>query len=294
MSPVKHPSKTNMHLVRNRFTFSLGVIAVIFILATVQSRRSGQSNLVLESVTSITSFVSMGTRTMLSWSERMVTSLAKGSDLLRERDQLTASNASLLIETERLKLREQELDELRKQVDLTAASGVKTRYADVRIWLPTPETACLMIANPRGGVQLNCTIRTSTGLVGKVSNVGALFSTVRLIQDRNSHVGVKVVRGRDVIGTGILTGEGMNAEPQIKYMRPELIVRPGDNVVTSGEGGVYRANIPVGTVRESIILDGAAERVAYVTIGAVHPTAIQTVIILDPYPVVTLPVKQRR
>ena len=294
MSPVKHPSKTNMHLVRNRLSFFFGVIAVIFILATVQSRRSGQSNLVMESVTYITSVVSQGSRTMFSWSERMVTSLTKGSDLLRERDQLTASNAGLLMETERLKLREQELDELRKQVDLTTVSGVKTRYADVRIWLPTPDTACLMIANPKGGVRLNSTIRTSTGLVGKVSNVGALFSTVRLIQDRSSHVGVKVIHGGDVIGTGILTGEGMNAEPQIKYMRPELIVSPGDNVVTSGEGGVYRANIPVGTVRESIVLDGAAERVAYVKIGTVHPTAIQTVILLEPYPVVTPSVKQHR
>lgn len=102
------------------------------------------------------------------------------------------------------------------------------------------------------------------GLVGRTTNVTPNTSDVLLISDPNCKVGVRLVTLGDF---GILRGAGLAvsgfpqfdvvlpmAPPVIDYLSKDRPALKGEKVVTSGLGGVFPADIPVG-VLESAEMD---------------------------------------
>ncbi|MEL6792965.1 MAG: rod shape-determining protein MreC [Pseudomonadota bacterium] len=82
------------------------------------------------------------------------------------------------------------------------------------------------------------------GLVGRVVGVGERAARLLLLTDFNSRVPVKVLpSGR----RAILTGENDDA-PRLSFIESTSGVAPGDRVVTSGDGGVFPPDLPVGLV----------------------------------------------
>ncbi|WP_340108548.1 rod shape-determining protein MreC [Pikeienuella sp. HZG-20] len=82
------------------------------------------------------------------------------------------------------------------------------------------------------------------GLVGRVVGVGERASRVLLLTDFNSRIPVKVLpSGR----RAILTGENSDA-PRLNFLDAMTDVAPGDRVTTSGDGGVFPPDLPVGLV----------------------------------------------
>ena len=71
------------------------LLGLIFLMATVQARRSGKSNAILDAVAGLVSVVSTGGRDLLDWGERMKRSLTSGSQLLVERDRVQTENGQL-------------------------------------------------------------------------------------------------------------------------------------------------------------------------------------------------------
>lgn len=258
------------------------VFGLLLLMATVQARRSGQSNAILDSVTFVASVVSTAGRDVLDWADRMKQSLTAGSELLIERDRLKAENGQLKLQVERQLQIEADYITYRNILGMPGIKGDGAIVSDVKFWYPSTESASISIDNYGRKIVRNSTIRTTQGLVGKVVITGPLFAKVRLIQDRDSHVGVKVLRSGTFVGTGILDGRGSNKEPLLHYVRPELTLAPGDQVVTSGEGGVFRSDIPVGVIRSTSLAAGGTERIAIVAPYAANPVTIRTVIALPP------------
>jgi len=87
-------------------------------------------------------------------------------------------------------------------------------------------------------------VLTSEGVVGRVLNVSGHTSKVLLIWDSNSRVGGIVQRSR---AQGIVEGD-QDGRCVMKYLEASVDVRPGDLVVTSGEGGVFPKGLAVGKV----------------------------------------------
>ncbi len=85
---------------------------------------------------------------------------------------------------------------------------------------------------------------TQQGLVGRVDAVTAGAARVQLITDANSAVNVRLPATQtDVMLVGTVTGElNLDMIPQ------DVVVKPGDLVLTSGLGGSYPADIVVGQV----------------------------------------------
>ena len=82
------------------------------------------------------------------------------------------------------------------------------------------------------------------GLVGRVVGVGRRAARLLLLTDFNSRVPVKVLpSGR----RAILTGENDDA-PRLSFLESTAGVAAGDIVVTSGDGGVFPPELPVGVV----------------------------------------------
>lgn len=103
----------------------------------------------------------------------------------------------------------------------------------------------------RDGIQTNQPVLTVDGLVGRVSSVSYLSSQVVLIGDHDCRVSALVEDStRDV---GVLSANGPPATSfvQLSYLSSTANLKPGQNVVTSGLGGVFPRGIPIGKIVDS-------------------------------------------
>ena len=95
---------------------------------------------------------------------------------------------------------------------------------------------------------------TGDGLVGRLTEVGTRAARVLLITDLNSRIPVKIEGSHT---SAVLAGDN-SERPRLLYVGTPETVKIGDRVVTSGEGGVFPPDLPVGMVSAT---DGGVLRV---------------------------------
>jgi rod shape-determining protein MreC len=114
----------------------------------------------------------------------------------------------------------------------------------------------------RDGVQLNMPVLTNQrpdgriALVGKVTVVGESRSRVVLLGDPKLRVAALVQETRDqgVVGPG--KGAALSTDfVELGYLSRNSILKPGQTVVTSGDGGLFPKGILIGTVVDSQSVD---------------------------------------
>jgi len=82
------------------------------------------------------------------------------------------------------------------------------------------------------------------GVVGRVFGLGRRAARILLLSDFSSRIPVVVEPdGR----RAVLSGDG-RAAPALEFLDPNHRVEPGDPVITSGDGGVFPPDLPVGRV----------------------------------------------
>ena len=94
-----------------------------------------------------------------------------------------------------------------------------------------------------------------SGLVGRVVGVGERASRLMLLTDFSSRVPVVIQPGAS---RAMLTGDGTPA-PKLEFIDGGDRMQPGDLVETSGDGGVFPPDLPVGRV---VATPGGTWRVA--------------------------------
>ena len=99
---------------------------------------------------------------------------------------------------------------------------------------------------------------SDSGLIGRVVDVGASSARVLLLNDINSRVPVVSERSHE---KSILIGNNTDM-PTLSYLANDSSVKVGDRFVTSGDGGVFPAGIPVGIVTD--VSKGAVKVQPYV------------------------------
>ncbi len=145
-------------------------------------------------------------------------------------------------------------------------------------------------AGSGSGVERGQAAITGAGLVGRVVEVGTRAARVLLVADLNSRVPVIVERSRQ---RAILSGDN-SERPLLEYLDPASAVRVGDRIITSGEGGVFPPDLPVGVVSG---VNGEAPRVEpYVELSRVEYLRIVDYGLASglPKPVVGVPRSVRR
>lgn len=180
--------------------------------------------------------------------------IAAGSKNARLREELALAR-SKLAEAEAIKSENLRLKQLLnvRETDgrpVTAARLIGSTASSTRRF-------ALLSAGARDGVQIGMPVRSSTGLVGRVLEVGQRTARIMLITDGESVVPVRRVNG-DIAGFAQGQSDGT-----LMIRLIDLGINPlkkGDVFVTSGSGGLYRPNVPVAVVA-NVTRDGAVARI---------------------------------
>ena len=114
------------------------------------------------------------------------------------------------------------------------------------------------------GIKEKDVVIASTGLVGKVREVGPNWATVVTFTDPQIAVGAKIIRTEDTAmteGNIELTAQGLC---RLSYLNKNSSAIRGDIVETSGLGGLYPAGIIIGSIKDIRIDDNGLTKYAII------------------------------
>ena len=192
-------------------------------------------------------------------------------------------NKRLQLEVSTLKrrldqLQEQALETQRLQRLLAMRDSSQAEFLTARVvgkdatnWFKT----ILLDCGSMEGVRRDQPVLAPNGLVGRVVEVTPTSARVQLFTDAVSAVGGLIQRTRV---TGIVSGN-LGAGTRIRYLPLMGDVVVGDEVVTSGMGGVFPKGIPIGRIATVERKSGALFQEATLT-PAVDLSRLEEVLIL--------------
>ena len=162
----------------------------------------------------------------------------QNQELRRELRQMSAwREAALQLEQQNAKLLD--LNNVRIDPKLTFVTGVVLADSGS----PFRQSALLNVG-ARDGIRDGWATTDGLGLVGRISGVGRNSSRVLLLTDPESRVPVTIQpSGQDAV----LSGDNTRL-PLIDFVEVPEAVKPGDRVISSGDGGVFPAGLLVGQV----------------------------------------------
>jgi rod shape-determining protein MreC len=104
------------------------------------------------------------------------------------------------------------------------------------------------------GARAGQAVMDENGMIGRLYLTGQHTSWVILLTDINSRIPVTIAPGQV---QALLAGDN-SASPRLDNLAPNITIKAGDQVVSSGEGGLVPPGLPIGTV----VADGDGFRVA--------------------------------
>lgn len=162
----------------------------------------------------------------------------QNQELRRELQQMKAwKEAALQLEQKNARLLD--LNQVRLDAKLTHVTGVVLADSGS----PFRQSVLLNVGE-RDGIRDGWATMDGIGLVGRIAGVGPQTSRVILLTDSNSRIPVTVQPSGQ---KALLSGDNSSLPP-LDFLEDQDQVRPGDRVVTSGDGGVFPADLLVGQV----------------------------------------------
>ncbi len=164
----------------------------------------------------------------------------QNQELRRELQQMRAwREAALQLEQKNARLLD--LNNVRLDPQLTYVTGVV--IADVGS--PFRQSVLLNVGS-RDGIQDGWATMDGLGLVGRISGVGETTARVILLTDSNSRIPVTIQPSGQ---RALLSGDNSSVPP-IEFLENPDLVRPGDRVISSGDGGMFPPGLLVGQVAQ--------------------------------------------
>lgn len=185
-----------------------------------------------------------------------VSSIRGLGGLMSENQRMSAELARLMAEVNELKSLERENEQLRRALDFHLRARRDLIPAEIIArsrdgWWQTLRVN----KGASDGLRADLPVISLEGLVGKVASVSEHTADVLLLSDPTCRVAAQVLRTG---AHGIVAGRGPNWEGQVicrmEFINKNTAVMPGDEVVTSGLGGVFPRGLLIGYV-ESVSTD---------------------------------------
>ncbi|MBT4236112.1 MAG: rod shape-determining protein MreC [Marinovum sp.] len=162
----------------------------------------------------------------------------QNQELRRELQQMKSwKEAALQLEQENARLLD--LNKVRLDPDLTRVTGVV--FADSGS--PFRQSVLLNVG-ARDGILDGWATMDGLGLVGRISGVGAKSSRVILLTDASSRIPATI----EPSGQSVLIVGDNTLAPPIDFIENPELVRPGDRIVSSGDGKVFPPGLLIGQV----------------------------------------------
>jgi len=165
--------------------------------------------------------------------------------LKEEHAQLKSENENLKWQLQTLKPLHYENEVLRK--NLHVPFTVEYSKFMVRI-ISSPYDGLhhffLIQAGEKDGLAKDQAVLSPEGVVGRLEKVGNNIARVLLINDSSSRIPVRTLKSDQM---AILAGDGRFL-PALVYVADVRKIEKGEQVVTSGLGGIFPAGLPVGIV----------------------------------------------
>ncbi|SMX47405.1 rod shape-determining protein MreC [Maliponia aquimaris] len=164
----------------------------------------------------------------------------QNEELRRELRQMTAwKEAALQLEQENARLRD--LNNVRLDPRLTYITAVVLADSGS----PFRQSVLINVGS-RDGIVDGWATMDGIGLVGRVAGVGRNTSRVILLTDATSRIPAEIQPSGQ---RAIVAGDNTSAPP-IDFLENPALVRPGDRIVTTGDGEVFPPGLLIGQVAE--------------------------------------------
>ena len=165
---------------------------------------------------------------------------AQNRELRRELQQMRAwKEAALQLEQENARLRD--LNNLRLDPQLTHVTGVVLADSGSPF-----RQSVLINVGAHDGIVDGWATMDGLGLVGRISGVGDTVSRVILLTDSSSRIPATIQPSGQ---RAMVVGDN-SATPLVDFIENAEQVRPGDRIVSSGDGGVFPSGLLIGQVAE--------------------------------------------
>jgi rod shape-determining protein MreC len=165
----------------------------------------------------------------------------QNQELRRELHQMKAwKEAALQREQENARLLD--LNNVRLDPKFTKITGVVLADSGS----PFRQTVLLNVGR-RDGIMDGWAAIDGIGLVGRIAGVGERSSRVILLTDTSSRIAVSIESNGQ---RAMIIGDN-TSRPPLEFLEAPETVRPGDRVVTSGDGGVFPSGLLVGQVTQT-------------------------------------------
>jgi rod shape-determining protein MreC len=193
---------------------------------------------------------------------------SQNQELRRDLQQMKSwKEAAVQLEQQNAKLLAQ--NQVRLDPKLTSVSGVVLADSGSPF-----RQSVLLNVGARDGVVDGWATMDGLGLVGRISGVGQNTARVILLTDASSRIPVTIQPSGQ---RAMLVGDN-SAAPPLEFLEAPEQIRPGDRVISSGDGGVFPAAILVGQVaqgtdrRYRVILAADYERLDFLRVLRSHPS----------------------
>jgi rod shape-determining protein MreC len=204
------------------------------------------------------------------------------SELLKQIENLRRKNQQLRVQAMQTEDTSRENTRLRQLLGWQRQAPWKLKLAKVVLREPSNWWRTVQIdLGSRDGLRVNQPVLTADGLVGRISSVSLTRSQVLLLGDPDCRVSAQVEN--ETHDSGIIGSSGpLNSEfVEMGYLSGSANLKPGQLVKTSGNGGIYPQNIPIGTVVDSQTVEYGLATVARVKLAA-NLNALEEVWVMFP------------
>ncbi|WP_170475111.1 rod shape-determining protein MreC [Ruegeria arenilitoris] len=177
--------------------------------------------------------------------------------------------AALQLEQENARLLD--LNNVRLDARLTYITGVVMADSGS----PFRQSVLLNVGE-RDGILDGWATMDGIGVVGRISGVGADTARVILLTDASSAIPATIQPSGQ---TALIIGDN-TASPAVEFLENRELVRPGDRVVTSGDGGVFPGGLLIGQIaidpggRLRVRLSADFERLEFLRVLRFQPSPV--------------------
>lgn len=245
------------------------IVVAALLVGLVSGALAGRAGFFRNSGQALGAPLQRATSAVLSWVESIYGALYEYDRLAEEYNKLKAENARLReqvrsvtqLETENARYREL-LGFREKHTDFDLAT------AKIVSWDASNYTSAFTISSGSAdGLELgDCVITEYGALVGQIIELGGDWATVRSVIDVDMAVGALV---GEYSYAGMVTGEFAlmkRGQTRLAYLSSGAQIFEGDEVLTSGKGGSFPADLLIGVIREVRTGDGGQS-----TYGIIDP-----------------------